>query len=131
MDPNWEEAEMITKLARAGIDAVITNTKAEIASQQLVLAMHLKPQFQSIREITSRFIQISDQSLIGNDVRAYGFSIYKDNSSLVVDSSNLYPEGLFVRLARTFGPETPFEDITNTLYKDEARALELLELRLN
>jgi hypothetical protein len=70
-------------------------------------------------------------SVLGEEIRSGGFSVYTDNSSLVVDRSTLYSDSLFIRLTRTLRPETSFEDLAPALNKDEENVLELLGLRLD
>lgn len=130
-NPSWEEAELITKLARSGMEAVRDSAKAEIEKQLITLAMHLKPEGRSIRELTSQFVRTDVLGVMGNKVRAYGFSVYQENSLWVVDASALYPDALFARITRTFGPAIPFEEIAAGLRKDEDNLLELLELRVD
>lgn len=130
-NPSWEEAELITKLASRGIEAVRTSTKAENERQVITLAMHLKPMDASIRDLTSRFVRADALSVMGNKVRAYGFSVYLEDSSWLVDSSALYPDALFVRITRTFVPTMSFQEVATTLKKDEDSLLDLLQLRLD
>src|SRR5437660_1459173 len=42
-NPIWEEADLITQVVRAGMDAIKTSVKVEVEKQQLTLPMHLKP----------------------------------------------------------------------------------------
>lgn len=131
INPNWQEADVITRIALAGIEAVRTSTKADIDKQSITLAMHLVLKGHSIRDITSRFVQLDTNLIVGETVRAYGFAVYTEEGYLVVDTSSVYTEALFVRINRSFGPDKSFEEVANTLHKDENNALELLGLRID
>jgi hypothetical protein len=131
LNPNWEEVELITKVARAGIGAIRAGTNTEIDKQVLTLSVHLEPQGRSVRDITSTFVSLDASPMLGENIRSYGFSVYTDNSSWVVDASALYAGALFIRLTRVFGPGASFEEIAGVIKTDEDHVLELLRLRLD
>ncbi len=130
-NPDWSEAAFISRIAKAGIDAVQASAKAAVEKQLITLSMHLQPQGRSVREITSKFVRLGGEGEKGEKVRAYGFSVYREDSYWVVDSSALYSEALFLKIFRTFGGTVPFEQMAGTLNKEENDVLELLELRLD
>lgn len=130
MNPSWDEAEPITRIASAGILAVSSSTGAQVDKQSVTLAMHVKPKVRSIREITSSFVRVED-SMLGGTIRAYGLAVYCDDSSWVVDSSVIYPESLFIKLDRNFSSQTSFDDLATALKRDEGAVLQLLGLRLD
>lgn len=128
--PNWEEADLITRVARAGMESLRESSKAQVERQQVTLAMHLKPEGLPVRDITAQFVRLDYPAVRKNQIRAFGFSFYHDEGSWVVDSSMQYPNAMFVRVNRTFAPEMPFEEIASALRKEEDDLLDLLQLRL-
>ncbi len=130
-NPNWAELDTMAKVAQSGIKTIQASTNADIDKQMLTLAIHLKPQVRSIRDITSSFIGLNINLLTNQMIRSYGFAIYLDDGYWIVDTSDLYSESLFIRLNRTFEADMTFEQLAETLRKDEISLLELLELRID
>ena len=129
-NPYWEEAERIAKIATGGLRAILSSANAEVAQQTVQIVMHLKPRKYSVHEATSRFISSDVVPIMGDKVLAYGFSIYSEDSTWVVDRSALDKSALFVRLSKSFDSATSFENIADFLNKEQEKALEVLKLRI-
>lgn len=128
-NPNWSEAETVVKIATSVIGAVKSSTDAQFETQLMTLAMHLIPRGRLGREIVHNFLNLpEDRMKIFGQPKNYGFSYYGSEAVWVADASALYPDGIFVRLARAFKPESPLADMASILYKDEEAILELLGL---
>jgi len=127
-DPSWSEADLVTSIAKAGIGAVVQSGAVTVAQQRSTIAMHVKPVSGQIKEFVAGLIRPSEPALTAEDVRAYGFSMYRQDSSWVVDTSASYPDALFVRIERVSGPNVSFEQIASTLRQDESTLLGLLRL---
>lgn len=130
-NPNWSEVGLVGAVVRAGMGAVQASTSGVTKEQGVTLAMHLRPQGKSIQDVTTRFRAISSGPGIDAGLRGYGFSVYGHDISWLVDLSAIYPEALFVRTSRVFGPSVSFEDIAVSLKKDEDEILEILQLRVD
>jgi hypothetical protein len=130
INPHLKEPGISIGLARAGLEAVLSSANASLDKQLLTKAVHVSPQGRPIHDITSKFVRLDSHLKLGENVRAYGFSVYTENGSWVVDASGLYPEALFIRLSRTFGAEVTFETLVDWMNTDEKSVLELLQLRL-
>jgi hypothetical protein len=102
----------------------------QIDKQLVTMAMHLKPRERSIRDITSRFVRLDGQVPSEPPVRTYGFSLYREDGSWVVDASILDQDALFVRINRTFSAEVALEEISVKGRQEEDQLLDLLQLRL-
>lgn len=129
-NPNWQEAATIREIAKSGTVATATNASVEIESQQVTLSYHLTPQGRTIRELTEQLAPRDVLCAHAPDVQACGFSVYRANSSTVVDLSLQYPESLFVRLTRTFNKDVALEEIEIKLRKDEEELLAAIGLSL-
>jgi hypothetical protein len=114
---------MIRDIAKSGTAAMATSASAEIESQQVTLTLHLTPQGRSVRELTEQLAPRDVLCAHSADVQACGFSVYRANSSAVVDLSLQYPESLFVRLTRTFDKDVVLEQIETQLRKDQEELL--------
>jgi hypothetical protein len=126
----WGDAPNLRQMIEVIRLALAESANADIASQQTTLAMHLTPQGKTVREITTRFAPFRDNESDDKSVNAFGFSIYRDDSSCSVDLSLMYGNSLFVRLVHNFDKSRPLEEIVSTLQNDQATILNRLQLRL-
>ena len=129
-NPSWSEGALIAAIASSGMSAVQASTGGVTNQQAVTLAMHLKPDGKSAREVTARFQAIKTGPGIDNALKGLGFSVYGHDISWLVDLSAVYPGSLFVRTNRVFGPSTPFDEIARAVKKDEDSILDILELRI-
>ncbi|MBI4662282.1 MAG: hypothetical protein HY735_25970 [Verrucomicrobia bacterium] len=129
--PNWSEMELIVKIGRAGLTAILDTSEAQIDRQTVNLAMHLKPEGRPVVDLTSRFAHPETGKFLVATPKGFGFSVYGDQSSFVVDLSASYSDALFVRIARTFGSSIQLEQIAQELSSDEAKFLHILDLKLD
>lgn len=127
---SWTEAPFLRGVIEAVRPVLVERFNVEIANQQVTLNMHLTPQGKTVREITKRFSP-SDQERDDGSVRAFGFSIYRKESSCVVDLSLMYENSLFVRLIRSFDKSHPVSEIESALQTDQANVLSWLHLKLD
>jgi len=129
-NPNWSEIELVTGVVRAGM-AAISGSDVRLDKQRATIAMHLKPVSGSIKQFVSGLAQPTAKELLSDDVRAYGVSAYRQDSTWVIDASVLDPQALFVRIDNLHGPSVTFEKIASKLRTDETRLLELLQLEVD
>jgi hypothetical protein len=73
----------------------------------------------------------SDEERDDESVKAFGFSIYRNDSSYVVDLSLSYQNSLFIRLVRNFDKSHPVAEIESALRTDQANLLNRLQLRVD
>lgn len=124
LNPDWSEAQALIELFETAMHSIRQTAKGEISSQEIALAMHVKPGAKTFRELMAVLV---NTGVLG-PAQMYGISVYQDDSSLVIDKSVRYQDSVFVRLQRRLGPSTSFSEIAKILYRDESRALELLGL---
>lgn len=127
---SWEDAPSLQKLIDVIRPTLAESANVEIANQQITLAMHLTPQGKTVRQITMRFSP-SDEERDDESVKAFGFSIYRNDSSCVVDLSLSYQNSLFIRLVRNFDKSHPVDEIESALRTDQTNLLNRLQLRLD
>ncbi len=121
---DWSRAPALVELFDTAMASIRQVSGAQLASQETVLAFHLVPGQEDLGRLT--------QNLVNADIlgpaRMYGISLYREDSSLVIDGSLRYVGGIFMRINRRFSESTSFSEIAATLYKDELRSLDLLGL---
>jgi hypothetical protein len=130
-NPYWDEAEAIIKIGRAAISAVQGAAGIEISKQRASILMHLRPASGSIKDPVSSLVRLDPRSLPGTEIKAYGISVYKEDCTWLVDASASYPDALFVKIERTFGPSVRLEEIALQLKEDEKTILGLLKLEVD
>ena len=130
-NPNWSEAGMIAKVAQAGVTAVVGATGAIVDQQKASIAMHLRPTAGSIKDAVSNLLRLSADELQTEDVRAYGVSIYRKDSTWIVDASATYQDALFMRIDRIWDSQMPLDEGAAQLQADETRVLDLLRLEVD
>lgn len=128
---DWTQVETISKIANASVAAVLETTGVLIDRQLTTIAMHLKPDSGSLRDITSRFVNVDASKLPTGQVKVFGLSIYTESTSWVMDASNFYADSLFLRIGRSFGPAVSFGEIASQLNEEERRFLDLVELEVD
>jgi hypothetical protein len=130
-NPDWNEENQIAEVARAGMRALQLAAGVQIEKQLLTLAIHISSPDVSLLDLTAPFIRLDAFPSATESVRAYGFGIYRDDGYWIVDRSALYKDALFVRVNREFEPDASFEQLAETLRRDEIGILDLLGLRID
>ena len=131
IDPNWSEAAVIIRIAEAGLSAVKTTAAPEFEKQQLTLVMHLRPSRLTLRDIGSGFLNLQEEALVGDDIRAYGVAAYREDGHWVIDPSTVYPDALFVRLQRSYDVDVSLASAAEMLRDEEGRLLAAVRLRID
>jgi len=129
--PNWSEAELIAKVVAAGTQAVLQAIGATADKQFGSIFMHLIPQIGTALDITSKFVRLDVGNVRGAPVHSLGFAVHRDDLVWVVDKSASFPNALFVKLERWFGPSDSFEQIATQLNDDESKLLDMLGLEVD
>jgi hypothetical protein len=129
-NPNWSEAPLILEIGEAGFCALVDGKKINVDKWQASVWMHLATADQSGKAVVSKFIRDAGKDTSDDPVIAYGFSVYRRDSSWVVDKSVLYPDALFVRINSTFGSDTTLPEIADWLRKEEESVLDSLGLEV-
>lgn len=129
-NPNWGDSETIIKVAKAGIAAVHVATGTETGSQRASLAIHLQPTTGVLKDFVAGFLRADLEEFVQPGIKAFGVSVYREDSSWVADASAAFPGGLFLKVERIFGSGVPLEKIAVQLKEDEDRLLGLLNLEV-
>lgn len=127
-NPNWSEAELIKTLMRQGIFAMGESTKGVPRRQSAVLAMHVGGLGLTRADRLAKFRPSIDFPMKSDG--GFGFCLYGENCSWLIDLSGIYGDALFVRIDRAFDASIPIDEVAASLYKDELKILDLLDLSL-
>lgn len=125
VNPDWSKAPALVELFETVLAKIQETTGAEIASQEMTLAMHVTPGPVKFGELMARLV---NSSIFGaGDM--YGVSVYRQDSALIIDKSLRYDGAVFVRLHRRFPASISFTELATIVYHDEVNALSLLGLQ--
>ncbi len=129
-NPNWSELELFTRVIKAAMAAIL-GIGVRLEKQRATIGVHLKPLSGSLKQFVSGLARPTAKELLTDDVRTFGVSVYREDSTWVVDASVLDPQALFVRVDNLHDPSVAFEEIASKLKADEIRLLELLQLEVD
>ncbi len=125
VNPDWSKAPALVELFETAMADIQQTAKAERASQEIALAMHLKAGGRSLGDRMEKLVRAD---VLGS-AEMYGISAYREDSSLVIDKSLRHDGGLFIRLYRKLSASVSFSEAATTLYQDEVKALSLVGLQ--
>ncbi len=119
VNPDWTTAEQLISLFDLAMGTIKTAGKAEIATQEAFLAMHVRQGRLSVREVMEGLVSAQKLGLS----QMYGVSVYGEETTLLLDKSQKYAEAVFVRVSRKFSAGVGFADVAEAIYADEIKAL--------
>lgn len=125
---DWSEADQFMTGARAGLDAVIEEGKAEIRLQHLVLAIHIQVKTKPRQEITAPLLSPQALKLLDGELKMPGIILQREKCSVVIDGSLAFANALFVRINREHSSNATFEHMAEILRADEMQLFDLLGL---
>ncbi len=128
-NPLWSEAEILGRIGTVGFEAVEASLGSAIRELSMSLSIHLKPSVRTIYEISKRFVNLPLLPPDGT-VNCYGFSVYGEEFSWIVDSSALYDNTLFFKITRRFGRNESFAELVRRLRSDQLELLGMLNLEV-
>jgi len=128
VNPDWTRAPQILSLFQTALDTLRGTIVEELQSQETALGFHVRPGRKPFREIVTQFV--NSKLLESEDAKMFGVSVYYGDSSFVIDSSAVLPDGVFIRLTRSFPELVSFEEMAGIIYRDEESVLRRLGLKL-
>ncbi len=129
-NPRWSEAEGLGQIGTVGFEAVEASIGSVIRELSMSLSIHLKPSVRTIYEISKGFVNLPLLPPDGT-VKCYGFSVYGEEFSWIVDSSALYDETLFFKITRRFGRNASFAELVGRIRSDQLELLGMLNLEVD
>lgn len=125
---DWTNAEQFILGARAGIDVVLRETKAEFKSQQLTVALHIQLKDRPRQEVTAPLLSPAALKLMDGEIKLPGIILIRDKATLIVDGSVPYANALFVRIIREHAGDAGLEQMSAALRADEEQLFGALGL---
>ncbi len=125
---DWTEAHQFIQTAQAGIDAVIEKTRAEIEFQHVGMALHIQLKTKPREEVMASLLSQEAFKLMDGNLKFPGVILQMEKSSIVIDASAAFANGLFVRINRDHGPEVTLPRLGEILLADEQKLFDVLGL---
>jgi len=125
---DWTEAEHLIAEVNAVLDVVRQAARAEIQSQNLDLGMHIQVKTKPRKDVTAPLLSPEAFGLLDGEVKFPGIILLREKSTIVIDASLAYANGLFVRISREHPAEAPLERLAGVLRKDEEHLFAVLGL---
>jgi len=125
---DWSDAEQFMRGARAGLDAVVQEGKADLRVQHLVLAIHIQLKTKPRHEVTAPLLSPEALKLLDGDLKMPGVILQREKCSVVIDGSLAFANALFVRINREHSPSAAFDQMAEDLRNDEMQLFDLLGL---
>ena len=125
---DWTDAEQFIAGQTAALKAIRETGRAEIESQSLGLAVHIQVATKPRKDVTALLLSPVAFKLLDGDVKFPGVILLREKSTIVIDASVAYANGLFVRIVREYAPEVALEQLAEILRKDEEQLFDILGL---
>jgi hypothetical protein len=127
-NPDWTEADQLIAGMNAGLDAISKAGGAEIQSHQVTIGMHIQLKTKPRKEITAPLLNQIAFKMLDGEVKFPGIILQRENSSIIIDASLAYANGLFVRIMREHPSVTTLQKIAEALRRDEEQLFDVLGL---
>lgn len=125
---DWAEADQFLKAMTAGLGALAETIKPTIRSQHVALGMHIQCKTKPRQEVTAPLLSPVALQLLDGDVKFQGIILNRHMSSIIVDASAAYANGLFIRIFREHPAEATLEQLAGALRADEEQLFQVLGL---
>jgi hypothetical protein len=125
---DWSGKDKFLETANAGVQTVLERERAELDTQQMILAMHVQLQDKPRKDITAPLLSPTAYELLSGESEFQGMVLTRVGVSVVIDASLAHANALFMRLVRQHKSNATLEQIADQLYADEAHIFEVLKL---
>jgi len=115
---DWSQAPIITNIIETTSKALTANLKTEIQSHQLQIAMQLVLHGVSLKDFNKSFAPLAKRP--ADDTEFNGIVLRTLRGFFLVDKSELYEGGIFVRITQKFEGKTDINEMAKVLNDEEA-----------
>ncbi len=127
-DANWSMAEETLAILDSGLSTLLQAGGVKIGSQRTGLGLHLQPKTGSFIDILSPFIPPQLRNLEVGPLYAMASIVSWENRRIYIDGSGSLANAVFVRIDRSFGPDTTYEEMAEQIRSDESIILRTLNM---
>ena len=129
-NPTWTQRQETEDIAQAALDAARETLSISFQQHEASIAMHVSVQGEAPYGLIGQFLR-RDASIVSDPaVLSYGISLYREDGYVVIDTSQLYRDALFIRIARVSGGKSSLNELASALRDDEVRLAGALGISL-
>jgi hypothetical protein len=125
---DWEGADTFIAAVKAGVDAIREITKPQIQSQHIAVGIHIQLKNRSRLDVMAPMLADEAKKLLDGELTFPGIIVNREKSSIIIEASIPYANGLFVRIFREHKSGASFEEMATALRNDEMQLYEVLGL---
>jgi hypothetical protein len=115
---DWSQAPIITNIIETTSKALTTNLKTELKSHQLQIVMQLVLPGVSLKDFSKSFAPLTMRP--AGDTEFNGIVLRTRRGFFLVDKSELYEGGIFVRITQKFEGKTDVNEMAKALNDEES-----------
>ena len=130
-NPDWSDVDQLVACLNAGLGLVLKSTGATIQTQQLLSVLHVQLKTRLRKDVVAPFVAPPMLKVLGSEITFPGIILHGETSSIVIDASLAYANGLFIRMTRQHSHEAEVSQVARLLREDEARLFSLLGLEVD
>ena len=125
-NPDWQHSEALRGVSEKVLEAVKAVLKVVLERQFATIGFHFTISGKTPREVTEVFLNPEHELMKEPGARSFGVSVYRDDGDVVLDTSMVYEDALFMKITRSFAGNSPLQEIEETMYGEEMRYLGML-----
>ena len=125
-NPDWERGEVLRGVGEKVLEVVRDVLEADLERQIATIGFHFSIPGKSPREVTEALLNPKHELMKEPGARSFGVSVYRDDGDVILDTSMLYEDALFMKISRSFGGDSSLQEIGETMYGEEMRYLGML-----
>lgn len=124
---NWPEADEILHILEVVLK-VLVEAGVELGKKSTSLILHLQPKNVPSKELLRPFLISTLSQLEPSPAEAMAYIVKWNGRRITLDGSAALANGVFLNMEREFDATTSFGEIKETIFKDEATMLALLNV---
>src|ERR1700733_14444597 len=124
---NWSEADELLQVLEVALE-VLVQSGVELGNKSTSLVLHLQPKNVPFKELLWPFLVPALSQLESSRPEAMAYVIRWKGRRITLDGSAALANGVFVHIERDFDAAVSFDEIKETVYKDEATVFALLNV---
>jgi hypothetical protein len=127
-NPDWTEAPDLINGMNVALATITKTTNAAIQSQKLSWTAHIELKDKTRKEVTTPLLTPLAVSLLEKNPTFHGVYLQTEGSSILIDASVAYANGLFVKIVNDHSPDANLQHLAEVLRLEEQRLFEVLQL---
>jgi hypothetical protein len=125
----WKTAKEDAQVLVAAEDALMEGTTATIGLCSVTIAMHIQPLTKTREDLLAPFVPAPFKELIAQrQATSYGTHLAMRDLGVLLDFSNYFANGIFLRFVSQVSGHPPFPEIMPTVRNDQEILFRILDI---